>query len=92
MGGPTNSHAAADMALEFVGANKTPHPVTKCFRQGGAESFTAEYYLSSPPQSNIIYYPLNKRKCSFSYFAFSVFCYLSKLVLLFPVRRVAPLK
>jgi hypothetical protein len=35
MGGPTNSYAAAGIALEFIGALKPPHPATKRFRQGG---------------------------------------------------------
>jgi hypothetical protein len=35
MGGPTSSYAAASIALEFIGAYKPPHPVTKCFRQVG---------------------------------------------------------
>jgi hypothetical protein len=29
MGGPTSSYAAADIALEFIGAHKPPHPATK---------------------------------------------------------------
>jgi hypothetical protein len=35
MGGPTSSYAAAGIGLEFVGAHKSPHPTTKCIRQGG---------------------------------------------------------
>jgi hypothetical protein len=35
MGGPTSSYAAADIALEFIGAHKPPHPATECFQQGG---------------------------------------------------------
>jgi hypothetical protein len=35
MGDPTSSYAAADIALEFIGARKPPHAATKCFRQGG---------------------------------------------------------
>jgi hypothetical protein len=30
-GGPTNSYAAAGIALEFIGAHKPPRPATKCF-------------------------------------------------------------
>jgi hypothetical protein len=29
MGGPTSSYVAADVALEFIGAQKPPHPATK---------------------------------------------------------------
>jgi hypothetical protein len=35
MGGPACSYAAADIALEFIGAHKPPHPTTECFGQGG---------------------------------------------------------
>jgi hypothetical protein len=35
MGDPTSSFAAADIALEFTGAHKPPHPATEGFRQGG---------------------------------------------------------
>jgi hypothetical protein len=34
MGGPTSSYSAVGTALEFIVAHKTPHPATKCFRQG----------------------------------------------------------
>jgi hypothetical protein len=34
-GGPGYLYAATDIALEFIGAHKPPHPATKCLRQGG---------------------------------------------------------
>jgi hypothetical protein len=45
MGVPTSSYATAGVALEFIGAHKHPHPVTKCFRQGGDNIEGALYIM-----------------------------------------------